>query len=428
MNTAARMESNGAPHKVHISSDTYDLLKQCGKAHWAVAREELVHAKGKGSVQTYWLKTMSEASSTTSSNDNTNMLGRRVSHLLSSTKPWEGTYLDQYFGVTEVGDALERLVNWNSDLLLTLLKSVVASRVAAGRPASAPVIAEKKVAGDLVLDEIEMAINVPSFDATAAEGMDNILPKIQLPEFVKNELNDFVACIASGYMNNPFHNFEHASHVILSSNKLLKRIMSLDNHQSNTTGEAITSHDLYEHTYGIGTDPITQFAIVFSALIHDVGHVGVPNFVLAEENPDLAERFVQKSIAEQHSVTLAWDLLMLPHFRNLRSYIYTTEQECVRFRQLLVNMVMATDIFDPDLKALRTSRWEMAFGEDVGADAALNINRKATIVIEHVIQASDVSHTMQHWYIYKVSFVHANSRKLSVCSSISQNQPFQCVI
>ncbi len=27
-------------------------------------------------------------------------------------------------------------------------------------------------------------------------------------------------------------------------------------------------------------------------------------------------------------------------------------------------------------------------------------NRKATIVIEHMIQASDVCHTMQHWQIY----------------------------
>jgi hypothetical protein len=29
------------------------------------------------------------------------------------------------------------------------------------------------------------------------------------------------------------------------------------------------------------------------------------------------------------------------------------------------------------------------------------INRKATIVIEHLIQASDVAHTMQHWHVYR---------------------------
>ena len=35
---------------------------------------------------------------------------------------------------------------------------------------------------------------------------------------------------------------------------------------------------------------------------------------------------------------------------------------------------------------------------DKGRDA---INRKATIVIEHIIQASDISHTMQHWHVYR---------------------------
>jgi hypothetical protein len=27
-------------------------------------------------------------------------------------------------------------------------------------------------------------------------------------------------------------------------------------------------------------------------------------------------------------------------------------------------------------------------------------NRKATIVVEHLIQASDVAHTMQHWHVF----------------------------
>ena len=30
-----------------------------------------------------------------------------------------------------------------------------------------------------------------------------------------------------------------------------------------------------------------------------------------------------------------------------------------------------------------------------------DLDRKATIVIEHIIQASDVSHTMQHWHVYQ---------------------------
>ncbi len=79
-------------------------------------------------------------------------------------------------------------------------------------------------------------------------------------------------------------------------------------------------------------------------------------------------------------------------------------QQLARLRQLVVNSVMATDILDKDLKDLRNKRWDKAFNK---SDAENNdtlresVNRKATIVIEHLIQASDVSHTMQHWNMYQ---------------------------
>ena len=71
---------------------------------------------------------------------------------------------------------------------------------------------------------------------------------------------------------------------------------------------------------------------------------------------------------------------------------------------------MATDIMDKDLKQLRNQRWDKAFSQDNNhttirnMDATTqvhNTNRKATIVIEHLIQASDVAHTMQHWHIFR---------------------------
>ena len=67
---------------------------------------------------------------------------------------------------------------------------------------------------------------------------------------------------------------------------------------------------------------------------------------------------------------------------------------------------MATDIVDKDLKALRNSRWDKAFKKGDSADYVDEnpkdeVDRKATIVIEHIIQASDISHTMQHWHVYR---------------------------
>ena len=150
------------------------------------------------------------------------------------------------------------------------------------------------------------------------------------------------------------------------------------------------------------SDPLTQFSVVLSALIHDLYHPGVPNGQLVKEGDQDARVYKDKSIAEQKSVDLAWTLLMDPSFSNLRSTIYANAEEYKRFRQLVVNSVMATDIMDPDLKKLRNNRWDTAFAETlIDEDHAITINRKATIVIEHLIQASDVAHTMQHWHIYR---------------------------
>jgi class 3 adenylate cyclase len=55
MNMAARMESNGAAGKIHVSEATADELGARGKGHWVSPREDKIVAKGKGELQTYWV-------------------------------------------------------------------------------------------------------------------------------------------------------------------------------------------------------------------------------------------------------------------------------------------------------------------------------------------------------------------------------------
>jgi 3'5'-cyclic nucleotide phosphodiesterase len=215
-----------------------------------------------------------------------------------------------------------------------------------------------------------------------------------------------------------------ASHVTMSVTKLLSRIVApsdvLDDYHDRANKRDLVS-TLHDHTYGITSDPLTQFACVFSALIHDVDHAGVSNTQLVTESIELAERYNGKSVAEQNSIDLAWKLLMKDDYKELRHAIYHTKSEFVRFRQLLVNTVLATDIMDKELKNIRNVRWAKAFEDneksgvadkdpntasvemsgDKQEPALDQVNRKATIVIEHMIQASDVSHTMQHWHIYR---------------------------
>ena len=67
--------------------------------------------------------------------------------------------------------------------------------------------------------------------------------------------------------SNPFHNFEHASHVTMSVVKLMSRIVNPFSGKDAT--DKTLSQKLHDHTYGITSDPLTQFACVFSALVHD---------------------------------------------------------------------------------------------------------------------------------------------------------------
>jgi 3'5'-cyclic nucleotide phosphodiesterase len=86
---------------------------------------------------------------------------------------------------------------------------------------------------------------------------------------------------------------------------------------------------------------------------------------------------------------------------------------CAYIVSMCCEGVIATDIVDPGLKTLRNARWERVFNlnNDHGTSDEVtkatigskqeHINRKATIIIEHLMQASDIAHTMQHWHVYR---------------------------
>ena len=405
MNTTARIESNGQRNRIHISQETADLLCASGKSHWVQAREDKIVAKGKGELQTFWLtvKKQSGGSTTERSDDNSEVdedaETEQVVHAPTPTVP-----------VTPMADKLGRLVDWNTDVMARLLKQVIARRQASesqgrGLDKSLQLEASQQLNGT-VLDEMVDIIRLPEFDAKAASKQKDP-DSINLGEEVVSQLHDYVTVVSTLYRDNPFHNFEHASHVTMSVVKLLGRIVAPDaldelHMQKDGSKAGLIESTLHDHTYGITSDPLTQLACVFAALIHDVDHTGVPNAQLVKEQVHIAEVYKNKSVAEQNSVDVAWELLMDPGYQELCDAIFPSKLEKMRFRQLVVNSVMATDIVDKELKNRRNARWEKAFQEGTLTESAKDTtDRKATIVIEHLIQASDVAHTMQHWHIYR---------------------------
>jgi len=286
-------------------------------------------------------------------------------------------------------------------VLFNLLQALVDSRPEGTNytvsDASEATLTANNDATKIVIDELTQIIDMPAY-------RDNAKPSsVAMDYAIRDQLRDFVLTIAGTYRDVPFHNFEHASHVIMSSEKLMKRIVNPDaiNYDQDP---AVVSKQIFDLTYGISQDPLLHFAVVFSALIHDVDHTGLTNAELIKDGRQVAEVYRSKSVAEQNSVDMAWGILMDERFKELRSCIYTSDVELRRFRQLVVNAVMATDIADKDLKQLREQRWDAAFSEGENAVEQNNLtalNRKATIIFEYIIQASDISHTMQHWHTYQ---------------------------
>ena len=91
---------------------------------------------------------------------------------------------------------------------------------------------------------------------------------------------------------------------------------------------------------------------------------------------------------------------MEPTFLELRRCIYADATELKRFRQVMVNSVLSTDIFDAEPQNLRMKRWDKTLGRSVDTTRE-DVNRKATIVLEYLTQASESFHSMSPWIVYE---------------------------
>ena len=407
------MESTGEKNMIQVSESTSDLLIASGKRHWLTPRDRPVSAKGKGSIKTYWLQPNRRRPS---------MHGSLRQSSNSFSEPAETVSLDRALrqswkciGIqNDSMVAKERLIRWNAAILESFLLKIVDNRnIDCAATADAlldrfvPSPGDKHLSFSEKLSESVMFPDVAyRDDYYGTSGSD-----IAISSEAQLELLEYVARIASKYRDVPFHNFDHASHVTMSANKLLNRVCTTFEDEE----EDISS--VAQRTFGISADPLAQFVVVFSSLVHDVDHQGVPNAILVKENDPLATEYANRSVAEKHSIRVAWNILMEDRFRELQSLIFVNGDEMRRFKQLLINTVLATDIADKERSKRGKIRWQKAFhpssvSQDTAIDdmncSAHNIPKntslrslKATLVFEQIMQASDVSHTMQHWETYK---------------------------
>ncbi|CAB9522416.1 Receptor-type guanylate cyclase gcy [Seminavis robusta] len=403
MTTASLLLANSESGKVHMSQETAALLTQAKVGRWVLEREDVVETEEKGEMRTFYLVKGSH-------------LRRLFRHIDTPGIYQDDSSVEE--DVLENEELLEmeteqRWIDWNVEIFKSLLKQIVARRAANPRPFFDSSSKENVPTLDVAtmpFFEVKEIIELPEFDRRAAMRFRDNETTTELPDNVVEQLKEYITLIAEMYNHsNDFHNFAHASYVVLAVTKYMNRIIAASGVDLGKADNAdrfrgSTLEALHDHTYGICSDPLTFFAVAFAAMIHDVDHPGVPNPQFIKENAQIAMFYKERSVVEQKSLDLSWNLLVEDRFQDLLHTICPTISEMSRFRGLVVNSVMATDLQDKDLKLLRNTRWQRAFDGQNGPTAeesSESVNRKATIVIEHLIQAADVAHCSQHWHIYR---------------------------
>ena len=202
VNTAARMESTGLPNMIQVSQATADLLIAASKEHWIKPRDEQVFAKGKGHMSTYWLSIGNERSCSRRSASSRS----QGSEVCDST---DSVNIDENAVVSN--SKTKRLVDWNVQVLLRFLKIIVARRGTSNECIASDDwngVAQLDVA---VVDEVAEIIALPKYKKMAEAESESAPINAE----VESQLHEYVTAIAQMYRNNPFHNFEHASHVTM---------------------------------------------------------------------------------------------------------------------------------------------------------------------------------------------------------------------
>lgn len=114
-----------------------------------------------------------------------------------------------------------RLIEWNVDVLLRLLKQIVARRKVYPPEERMPpneTYFSRDVHKMSALDEVKEIISLPKFRESAVSQEDP--ENIELPNGVAEQLHDYVCNIAAIYHDNSFHNFEHVRdiHILQTQN------------------------------------------------------------------------------------------------------------------------------------------------------------------------------------------------------------------
>jgi hypothetical protein len=218
-----------------MSFETAEQLKAAGKGNWTEPRDDKVVAKGKGEMETFWLVAPRRHSCVSATSDESAGEGTTVALLAESNHAADRTSTgdedSKVFGKNlkaqkPLPAKLQRLVRWNGDVLLRLLKQIVARRNATTQqslPGLTQLLHGTSTVSDdgarcgTVIDEVKEVIALPRFDAKAVKNQQDART-VTLDKEVTEQLHNYVTVIASLYRPGvPFHNVSRVLSLAIES-------------------------------------------------------------------------------------------------------------------------------------------------------------------------------------------------------------------
>ena len=187
-------------------------------------------------------------------------------------------------------------------------------------------------------------------------------PKIATSEKARSAIKDIVYHIRSLYNPNRYHAYFHAGHVLLSASLLSKTLYT-------------------------PLDSIDHFGLLFSALIHDIGHEGVFNSTLVNEGHVVAITYNDVSCAEMHSIRTGLDIL-----KKFQHELGFTQEDYTYLRKIIIDLVLNTDLADPWRGKTFKLRYEQ-FSDGGRLDMKSDNSKVVAMIL--MLKMSDVSSLLQ---------------------------------
>lgn len=184
------------------------------------------------------------------------------------------------------------------------------------------------------------------------------------------KLERFIMTIRDNYKANPYHNFRHAFDVTQTVYSLLT---------------AMGAAQYLGH--------LDAFALLISALCHDVCHPGTNNAFQINTNTELAIQYNDRSVLENMHCSFTFKLLQHDEL-NILEGLSTEERK--EIRKLIIHCILATD---PATHFESLSKLQQRIGS--GKPFLRESEEDRKMILEALIHLSDISNISKPWEVSK---------------------------